>query len=78
MESENNISNVGEYLITDLYIGARRDFILGYARGYKKWNNGTTEWATWEYNKRKDNYYSGHYMMTEEESLEDFKKRIGF
>lgn len=68
-----------EYIVTDTYETIKGEKLFGVARGYMKWDDGSVEWATWLFNpNEKDYYYLGRYMMTEEESLEDFKERIGF
>ena len=68
-----------EYIVTDKYETMKGEKPFGVARGYRKWDDGSSEWATWLFDPNNNYYYYlGGYMMTEEESLEDFKERIGF
>lgn len=68
-----------EYIVTDKYETMKGEKLFGVARGYKKWADGSFEWATWLFDPDNNNYYYlGQYMMTEEESFENFKERIGF
>lgn len=68
-----------DYIVTDTYETMKEGKPFGVARGYKKWKDGSFEWATWIFDpNEKDYYYLGRYMMTEEESFENFKERIGF